>query len=390
MAVVNPKNDKIGLKSSFSDRFLKRILFGLLFIGHYLKGKLILPFKFLLSSRGVIALLIIFATFFSFFETELNQPFVGASQDIRQSLLAKAVNYQKMSFSPNKKEPSLKQQPSFRIASLQREDEAQAEAEAGVLSLTAEGTLVVPEKGIDPSRPLTRTETEIYNVQSGDSLYSIADKFGLTIDSLLWENNLTLRSIIKPGQSLEILPVDGLIYKVKKGETLGAIAKKYKSTVDNIIEFNNLANASDIFEGDELILPDGKKPYAPPPASVKPKKQNLYPYVRPAGDNCRTFALGQCTWYVATRRCIPWTGNAKTWLANARKMGFQTGDAPQKGAVISLRDSGWAARRYGHVGYVESFNEATVTFSEMNFEGPWVKTNRTLDLNDPKIIGYIY
>jgi len=382
---INPKNNKIGLKSSFSDRFLKRILFGLLFVGHYLKGKLILPFKFLLSSqKGVIVLLIIFTTLFSFSETE-----PGTVQHLaelnQQSLLAKAVNAQKMSFSQNQNIHLISlnnpEEPSFQIASLQRED--------GPLSLTAEGILVVPEKDIDLSKPLTRTETEIYEVRSGDSLYSIADKFGLTIDSLLWENNLTLRSTIKPGQALKILPVDGLTYQIKKGETLEAIAKKYKSTIENIVEFNNLADASDIFAGDELLLPYGQKPYVPPLPVVKPKITKFV-YTKPVGNNCHTFVGGQCTWYVATRRCIPWTGHAKTWLANARKMGFQTGSTPAKGAVVALRESGWAARRYGHVGYVESFSATTVTFSEMNFKGPWIKTVRTLDLNDSKIIGYIY
>ena len=378
------KGAEAGLKSSFSDRFLKRVLFSLLFIGHYLKGRVVLTSKFLLSSKwGLFVLLFIFITFFSFFETGLNQ----------QSLLAKAINYQKMSFSLNQNIHLIslnnQKEPSFHIASLAREDEAQEES--GAFSLTTEGILMVPEKEIDLSQPLTRTETEIYNVQSGDTLYLIADKFGLAIDSLLWENNLTLRSIIKPGQALKILPVDGLTHQVRKGETLGAVAKKYKSTVDDIIEFNNLADASDIFVGDELILPHGRKPYVPSPPVVKPKKTaKSYAYSRPTGDNCHTFVRGQCTWYVASRRCIPWTGHAKTWLANARKMGFQTGNTPAKGAIISLRETGWAARRYGHVGYVESFNETAVTFSEMNFKGPWVKTIRTLDLNDPKIIGYIY
>ncbi|PIW67954.1 hypothetical protein COW09_00895, partial [bacterium (Candidatus Moisslbacteria) CG12_big_fil_rev_8_21_14_0_65_36_11] len=90
-------------------------------------------------------------------------------------------------------------QKTYQIASLERE-------EISPSSLTPEGILVTNETDLDPSKPLTRTETETYYVQSGDTLYSIADKFGLSIDTLLWGNNLTLRSIIRPGQALEILP----------------------------------------------------------------------------------------------------------------------------------------------------------------------------------------
>ena len=359
---------------------IKKALFGLLLLVSHLKAKTIFVFRILLKNkRRALALFVIFLGFLSLFETLSWFKFT-----LRENLLGRALN---QSWALNSIEwqpaPRAPKKADFRIASLERG----SEEEEGPY-LTEEGVLIAPEKELSSDQPLTRTETETYEVKEGDSLYLIADRFNLSLDTLLWENNLSLRSIIRPGQQLKILPVDGLTHKVKKGETLGKIALKYKSKVEEIIEFNGLADARDIFAGDELLIPYGKKPFVPAPAKPAPKKYFVYP--QPTGGNCHRFYPGQCTWYVARQRCIPWTGNANRWISHARNMGFQIGYTPQNGAVISLKETGWAARRYGHVAYVESFTGSTVTFSEMNYGGPWIKTTRTLPINDPRILGYIY
>lgn len=252
----------------------------------------------------------------------------------------------------------------------------------------SDDALIEPGLPLDEDYPLTRTEIEEYIVQEGETLSSIADKFDISINSLLWENNLSLRSTLKLGQKLSILPVDGLSYKVKKNDTIEKIAKKFKVDSEKIIEFNNLADPSDIFVGDILVVP-GAKPLPALKPKVAPKKS--YPISELAqGQNCHRFVPGQCTWYVARKLCVPWTGHAKNWIGNAKKMGFEIGSEPRNGAIISLRETGWSARRYGHVAYVESFDENTVTFSEMNYLGSYKTSTRTFDRNDQKIIGYIY
>lgn len=255
--------------------------------------------------------------------------------------------------------------------------------------------LINPELVIDENFSPTRTEIEKYIIQPGDTLSSIAEKFGVSIDSLLWENKLTLRSILRPGQELSILPMSGLTHKVKKGDTIAKIVQLYKSNPEEIIEFNNLTDEGDIFEGDILIIPDGRMPPPPAPRQIvsqpKPKSNVLLvegglPTEAPQGQNCHKFVPGQCTWYVAKKYCIPWTGHAKQWLANARRMGYEIGSEPRVGAIMSRRES-W----YGHVVYVERFDDSTVTFSEMNYLGrPYVITRRTVPRNDPLILGYIY
>ena len=113
----------------------------------------------------------------------------------------------------------------------------------------------------------------------------------------------------------------------------------------------------------------------------------------PCGNH---FAYGQCTWYVATRRCIPWLGNAYQWWPNARAAGYAEGHVPQVGAVIVWSPGGGGASGVGHVGYVEAVGPTggvpagSFKLSEMNW-GAWgVVDYRILPNNAPGISGFIY
>jgi surface antigen len=108
------------------------------------------------------------------------------------------------------------------------------------------------------------------------------------------------------------------------------------------------------------------------------------------------FAYGQCTWYVATRRCIPWVGNADDWFTSAARMGYPEGHDPQVGAVVTFWPGGDGASRVGHVGYVEAVGPASgvpageFKLSEMNFNG-WNRVSyRVLPDHSSGIQGFIY
>ena len=105
-----------------------------------------------------------------------------------------------------------------------------------------------------------RKEIQEYIVQAGDTLTSIAQKFGISLETLLWANNLKSTSIIKPGQKLIILPVSGILHIVREGETLSEIAQLYQAEIEEIVEFNELQDEGKIYVGDLLIIPGGKKP----------------------------------------------------------------------------------------------------------------------------------
>lgn len=99
-----------------------------------------------------------------------------------------------------------------------------------------------------------------YIVQSGDTLQSVAEAYKISVNTLIWANDLASSSKIKAEQSLIILPTDGTLHIVKSGDTTSAIAQKYKAEVGNIISFNNLVNQSDIYIGDILVIPGGIMP----------------------------------------------------------------------------------------------------------------------------------
>lgn len=99
-----------------------------------------------------------------------------------------------------------------------------------------------------------------YIIEEGDTLNSLAKKFDVSISTITIENDLTSRSVLKPGQKIVILPVSGITYQVKSGDTVSAISKKYKGTADEIITFNNLKSEDDIYVGDILIIPGGVIP----------------------------------------------------------------------------------------------------------------------------------
>ncbi|OGZ33557.1 MAG: hypothetical protein A2Y98_01320 [Candidatus Portnoybacteria bacterium RBG_19FT_COMBO_36_7] len=105
-----------------------------------------------------------------------------------------------------------------------------------------------------------RNEIVKYIVKEGDNPEKIAISFSINTDTLLAANGLTEYSIIKPGQELIILPINGVRVQVGKNDTLDAIAKKYKGDKMEIIAFNDLSLEGTIGVGEYLIIPGGGMP----------------------------------------------------------------------------------------------------------------------------------
>ncbi|MDD5749996.1 MAG: peptidoglycan DD-metalloendopeptidase family protein [Patescibacteria group bacterium] len=119
-----------------------------------------------------------------------------------------------------------------------------------------------------------RNETIVYTVEPGDVLGKIAEKFAISTNTILWANNLTWNSVIRPGQELKILPSSGINHEIKSGDTISAIAQRYQADANKIIEANQLASATDIKVGDLVFVPSGIMPtrvvssYQPRPTPV--------------------------------------------------------------------------------------------------------------------------
>jgi murein DD-endopeptidase MepM/ murein hydrolase activator NlpD len=144
----------------------------------------------------------------------------------------------------------------------------------------------MPGKSVDPwnitSAPVVlsattedpNTDTQIsdkirgeiiqYTVQEGDTVSTIAKKFGVSEDTIRWQNNLASKNSIKVGQTLEILPVTGILHKVQKGDTVNSIAKRYDASAQGIVDYpyNTFVNDEtfDLAIGQTVVVPDGVKP----------------------------------------------------------------------------------------------------------------------------------
>jgi LysM repeat protein len=115
-------------------------------------------------------------------------------------------------------------------------------------------------------------DISVYVVRKGDSITQIAEMFEVSVNTILWANDLKKGEKLKEGDTLFILPVSGVQHTVAKGETLQSIAKKYKVDMDVITGFNGLEKDAALAIGDELVIPDAEMPNdaAKPSGSSKP------------------------------------------------------------------------------------------------------------------------
>jgi peptidoglycan DL-endopeptidase CwlO len=121
---------------------------------------------------------------------------------------------------------------------------------------------------------------------------------------------------------------------------------------------------------------------------------NAAPAVSGSGPCGNHFAYGYCTYYVATRRCIPWFGNAWQWWGNAAAAGYAEGHTPAVGAVAVWGRYGSSPD--GHVAYVEAVGPSngvpagSFLISEMNYSG-WNRVDRRVVAdNAAGLLGFIY
>lgn len=176
------------------------------------------------------------------------------------------------------------------------------------------------------------------------------------------------------------------VHEVKDSETLTDIATLYETTWVRLFNKNEHIKHPDILAvGDKITIPladevltERSLPEPPQPEPVQTESvastraittSQSYPRGSSSGN---TYSPGYCTWYAKNMRPdLPNNlGNADTWVARAAAQGIPTGSTPRVGAI---------GQQGMHVVYVQSVNgDGTVTISEMNFQGLYVVSTRTV------------
>lgn len=172
----------------------------------------------------------------------VNDLFVGANQQITE----KAGNPQNMALleAALNTDPT---PPSLAQVDDQIVDESAFLASAGPMGTIADVATDTPSSD----------QISTYVVHDGDTIAAVAKMFGVSVNTILWANDLQKGQKLKEGQVLVILPISGIQHEVKKGETLDSIAKKYKGDKEDIVRFNGL-DSEKLTVGDVIIIPDGE------------------------------------------------------------------------------------------------------------------------------------
>jgi murein DD-endopeptidase MepM/ murein hydrolase activator NlpD len=97
----------------------------------------------------------------------------------------------------------------------------------------------------------------VYVVEPGDTLSGIAAHFGVTEGTILGANNLTLKSVIQPGDQLIIMSIDEIPYTVKQGDTLESIAKRFGGDATDIGDYNGVDDST-LVVGSQINIPGGE------------------------------------------------------------------------------------------------------------------------------------
>jgi surface antigen len=251
----------------------------------------------------------------------------------------------------------------------------QAQSAKVALAVSASDSNVIAKPQIVATALKSRKDIHPYTVAAGDTVTTIAQKFGVTSDSIRWSNNLT-GDTVSLGAKLTVPPVTGIVYTVKDGDTIQSLATKYKANVDQIVAFND-AEISGIKLNEQILIPNGQIEAAPVVAPVRfttaaaaaavavaPRSSS---FTAQYGSN--GYDYGYCTYYVAARSGAPsnW-GNANTWAYYASQSSWTVSSVPQVGAIAQT------SRGYlGHVAIVEevSADGTQMKYSDMNGIAGW-------------------
>jgi len=218
----------------------------------------------------------------------------------------------------------------------------------------------------------------VYIVRPGDTLSDVAKMFDVSVNTIIWANNLSGIRDVHPGDTLVILPISGVKRIVVKGDTLKSLAKKYHADADEIAQFNGLDSLALLEIGSTIIIPGGE---VAPTAPVKAKTRKIgdEPYLGGGGAAQNGYYSNPVPGAALTQGIHGWNGV---------DFGAPRGTpihAAADGTVIVARNNGAWNGGYGNYVVITHTNGSQTLYSHMRSavvsSGQFVSSGQ--------IIGYI-
>ena len=212
--------------------------------------------------------------------------------------------------------------------------------------------------------------------------HKIAKMFNVSVDTIIWANDISKGDLIQTGQVLIILPVTGIRYTVKSGDTISSIAKNFKANVQEIVEYNDLDKSRSLVVGEEIIIPDGEGEapvvestsryatsrvrgtggpsyigYYMKPVDGARKSQRLHGYnAIDLAAYCGAPILAAASGDVIISRSYGWNGGYGNYIVISHPNGTQTLYAHNSKNIVK---SGWHVVKGQVIGYMGSTGKST-------------------------------
>lgn len=228
-------------------------------------------------------------------------------------------------------------------------------------------------------------QISVYVVRGGDTLSEIAKMFGVSVNTIIWSNDIAKGDSIRVGQTLVILPVTGIKYEVKTGDTIGSIAKKLNGEIEDIIRYNDLDTNEKLIVGQIVIVPNGELPAQQsqlPKSSSLPSKNPMRGgsgphyagyYIRPIvggiktqglhgyngvdlANSCGAPVLAAASGDVIISKSSGWNGGYGNYVVISHPNGTQTLYSHLKKTIVS---PGWHVVQGQVIGYEGTTGKST-------------------------------